>query len=337
MKKIFGQLPTGETAYLYTLSSGLFKATVSDFGATLVNLWVPDKNGVIDDVVLGYDSLEAYAADTMYMGAIVGRNANRIAKASFVLNNKTYRLSDNEGGNNLHSGPDIFNIRMWDVVEFDDSHIRLHLFSPNGDQGYPGNAHIYVTYTLEGDALKISYDAISDQDTVFNLTNHSFFNLCGQEHQEKAYSQILSMPARFFTPSDAKNIPTGECRSVEGTPMDFRKPKPIGRDVFVDYEPLNLANGYDHNFEVFCNPCATLSDPESGRSMAVSTDCPGIQLYTGNFTYGMGKGGVEYKIRCGIALETQFFPDSVHHPEWAQPFTKAGERYRSETVYRFTW
>jgi len=337
MKEIFGQLPSGETAYRYTLSSGSLKATVTDFGATLVNLWVPDKNGVPADVVLGYDTLPEYASDTMFMGAVVGRNANRIADACFVLNNKTYSLPANENGNSLHSGPDFYNLRMWDVEEFSDHHIRLHLFSPNGDQGYPGNAHIYVTYSLEGNALHIQYEAVSDQDTVFNLTNHSFFNLCGQECQEKAYGQILSMPARFFTVTDAKNIPTGECRSVAGTPMDFRKPKPIARDVFADYEPLQLAGGYDHNYEVFCNPCATLSDPESGRTLAISTDCPGIQLYTCNVTCGPGKGGIEYKTRCGIALETQFFPDSVHHPEWAQPFTKAGKRYCSETIYRFTW
>ena len=337
MKEVFGQLPTGETAYLYTITSGPLKAAVTDFGANLVSLWVPDKNGDLADVVLGYDSPAAYAADNVFFGAPVGRSANRIANANFILNNKTWALTANENNNNLHSGPDFYHQRMWDVKECGTSHIVLHLFSPHGDQGFPGNAHIYVTYALEGDTLKITYDAVSDRDTVFNMTNHSYFNLAGHQHQEKAYDQLLCMPARFFTVTDAENIPTGELRRVEGTPMDFRKPKAIGRDSFADYEPLKLANGYDHNFEVFCNPCAILSDPESGRSMAVFTDCPGVQFYAGNFANGKGKDGIVYEPRCGICLETQYFPNSVNNSAWAQPFFQAGQKYHSETSYRFTW
>ncbi len=150
-------------------------------------------------------------------------------------------------------------------------------------------------------------------------------------------NQVLTIPGRFFTPDDAENIPTGELRPVAGTPMDFRSPKPIGQDIEADYEPLHLQGGYDHNWEVFCDPCAVLSDPVSGRTMAVSTDCPGIQFYAGNFLNEMGKGGVYYGKRSGVALETQFYPDALHHPEWPQPVTKAGETYHSETVYRFTW
>lgn len=337
MKENFGLVPSGETAHLYTLSSSLLKATVTDFGAGLVSLWVPDKNGNLADVVLGYDNAASYAADDVFFGATVGRNANRIGGACFVLSGKTWALEPNDNSNNLHSGPDFYHHRMWDVVKHDENHIVFHLFSPDGDQGFPGNADIYVTYTLEGDTLKIAYDGVSDRDTVFNMTNHSYFNLAGHQHQEKAYDQILCMPARFFTVSDAENIPTGEKRSVAGTPMDFRTPKAIGKEVFADYEPLKLANGYDHNFEVFCNPCATLSDPESGRSLAVSTDCPGVQLYTGNFAKGAGKDGVVYEPRCGICLETQFFPNAVNQSDWVQPFFKAGEKYHSETKYRFTW
>lgn len=337
MKEIFGQLPTGETAYLYTITCGQLKATVTDFGASLVSLWVPDKNGCLDDVVLGYDNAAAYASDDVFFGATVGRNANRVGGACFVLGNKTYGLTPNENGNSLHSGPEFYHHRFWDVVEHTESSIRLHLFSPHRDQGFPGNAHISVTYTLENNSLKITYDGISDRDTVFNMTNHSYFNLAGHQHQERAYDQILSMPARFFTVTDPQNIPTGELRSVEGTPMDFRSPKAIGRDAFEDYEPLKLANGYDHNFEVFCNPCAILSDPESGRSMAVFTDCPGVQFYAGNFAKGSGKDGITYVPRCGICLETQYFPNSVNNSSWLQPFFKAGERYHSETSYRFTW
>ena len=226
---------------------------------------------------------------------------------------------------------------MWTVTDYSDASISLHLESPNGDQGYPGSASIDVTYRLdEKGGLHIAYDAVSDHDTIFNLTNHSYFNLAGQERTSAAMDQLLMLPARVFAVADAESVPTGEMRSVEGTPMDFRTPKPIGRDIGEDYEPLNLQGGYDHNFEVFCNPCAVVSDPVSGRIMAVYTDLPGIQFYAGNFLSGKGKGGVEYGKRSGIALETQFYPDSIHHPEWEQPITKAGEKYHTETVYRFS-
>ncbi len=338
MKQCFGQLPTGEAASLYILTSGQLKAAVSDAGAVLVNLWVPDKYGNLADVVLGFDSAMEYANDSdVFFGATVGRNANRIGGAAFEINGTRCAMEPNEKGNNLHSGPDFFHHRLWDVKECSESHIKLHLFSPHGDQGFPGNAHIYVTYTLENDTLKITYEAVSDRDTVFNLTNHSYFNLAGHQNQEKAYDQLLCIPGRHFTVTDAQNIPTGENRSVEGTPMDFRTPKAIGADAFADYPSLNMANGYDHNFEVFCNPCATLTDPESGRSMAVSTDCVGVQFYAGNFAKGKGKGGVEYKPRCGICLETQYYPDAVHHKDWVQPIFKAGEKYHSETSFRFIW
>ena len=337
MKKVFGQLPSGETAYLYTITSGPLTAAITDFGGNLVSLWVPDKNGNVADVVLGYDSPADYAADDVFLGAPVGRNANRIGDACFRLGGKNYFLFVNDGKNNLHSGPDYYHQRMWDVAEHTRNSITLHLYSRHGDQGFPGNAHIYMTYALEGSALRISYEATADRDTIFNMTNHSYFNLAGHEHPEKAYDQILSMAARFFTPTDAGSIPTGEQRSVVGSPMDFRKPKTIGKEVFADYEQLKLANGYDHNFEVFCNPCAILSDPESKRTLAISTDCPGIQFYSGNFLKGKGKGGIEYGARSGIALETQYFPNAMNQPGWKQPVVKAGQKYKSTTTYKFTW
>ena len=337
MKTFFGKTPQGEDAYLYTISCGELRAEVSDFGATLVKLFVPDAEGNVADVVLGFDSPADYAASDTYFGATVGRNANRIHNACFILNNKTYSLSSNDGPNSLHSGPDGFERRLWTVVKHTDDSIVLSLHSPHGDQGFPGNADITVTYLLESDGLQITYDAVADRDTVFNLTNHSYFNLAGHDRTEKAMDQILSMPARFFTPANAESIPTGECRAVAGTPMDFRIPKAIGQDIGADCEPLKLQSGYDHNFEVFCNPCAYLSDPSSGRRMAVITDCPGVQLYSANYTEETGKGGVYYPKRCGVCLETQFFPDSVNHPEWCQPFVKAGEKYHSETKYCFDW
>jgi aldose 1-epimerase len=170
------------------------------------------------------------------------------------------------------------------------------------------------------------------------MTNHSYFNLAGHDKPEGAMAQKLTLPARFYTVADAQSIPTGENRSVSGTPMDFRKAKAIGRDIGDNYEALNLQGGYDHNFEVFCNPCAIVEEPESGRSMAVYTDCPGVQFYAGNYLQGeIGKDGVSYPKRSGICLETQYYPDSINHPEWPQPFVKAGQKYHSETEYRFSW
>ena len=338
MKKPFGTLPDGSAASLYTISGGGLTTVISDYGATIVKLFVPDKNGICADVVLGFDDPNDYTASGTFFGAVVGRNANRVKNAAFSLNGKTVQMTPNDNiRNNLHSGPDFYKDRLWTVEKATKNSLRLSLFSPHEDQGFPGNAQIHVTYTLNADStLRICYDAICDKDTVFNLTNHSYFNLAGHDKPEKAMDQILSMSARFFNPDDAESIPTGELRSVEGTPMDFRTPKPIGRDIDKDYDALVLQGGYDHNFEVFTTPCAILSDPESGRTMSVITDCPGVQLYSGNFLQGeTGKDGVCYCKRGGVCLETQFYPDSINHPEWPQPFTKAGERYHSETRYRF--
>ena len=339
MKTSFGKLVTGEQAYLYTITGGGLTATVSDYGAHLVSLLVPDRDGMAEDVVLGFDNAESYrTANGGFLGAIVGRNANRIGGSSFLLGDTRVRLTPNEGPNNLHSGPHNFHTRFWQVTDYTENSITLRLDSPRGDQGFPGNAVIKVTYALEADhSLHIRYDAVADQDTVFNMTNHSYFNLAGHKNVEAAIHQELTIPGRWFNPDDAANIPTGEKRGVVGTPFDFREPKPISRDINMDYECLKLQGGYDHNFEVFCSPCAILRDPGSGRTMSVHTDCPGIQLYAGNFLNESGKEGVYYGKRSGIALETQFYPDSVNHPEWPQPFTKAGQRYKSETVYKFSW
>ena len=338
MKKVFGLRSDGKQAYLYTIRCGKIVAELTDHGATLVKLFVPDSKGNVADVVLGFDTPDAYTASGTFFGATVGRNSNRVGNAQFVLSGKTCMLDANDNGtNNLHSGFDPYKNRLWQVVEHTENSIRFFLESPNGDQGFPGKAEIHVTYTLEHDgSLHIIYDGVCDQDTVFNMTNHSYFNLAGHDHPEKAMDQILSMPARVYTFSDEQSIPTGEVREVAGTPMDFRTPKAIGRDLKEPYDSLILQGGYDHNFEVFCNPCATLHDPESGRTMTVSTDCCGIQFYSGNFLEGeTGKDGVSYTHRGGIALETQFYPDSVNKPQWKQPFVKAGECYHSETVYRF--
>lgn len=336
-KRPFGTLPNGEQAFLYTISGGCLTAEISDFGATLVRLYVPDKQGALADVVLGFDDAGDYLASTTYFGATVGRNANRISGASFSLCGQTIQLFPNENGNNHHSGPDSYAFRLWQVERQEESKITFFLHSPHGDQGFPGNADIRVTYSLEEtDTLCITYEAVSDRDTVFNLTNHSYFNLAGHHRPEWAMGQTLQLHAAYFTPSDAQGVPTGELRSVAATPMDFRVPKVLGQDIDKDYESLRLQAGYDHTFQIDGNPCAVLCDPVSGRKMEISTDCPGIHCYCGNFFRDeQGKDGVIYCRRGGVALETQYFPDAVHQPQWPQPIVKAGTPYRSQTKYIF--
>ena len=337
MKEPFGILPSGEQVSLYTIQCGAMRAQISDFGATLVRLFVPDRAGKLADVVLGFGDVNSYRTSTTYFGATVGRNANRIGGAGFQLGEQQIQLDANDGSNNLHSGAGCFAFRMWTVEAWERDFITFSINSPNGDQGFPGNAQISVTYALEsGGVLCLTYEGVCDQDTVFNFTNHSYFNLAGHDKPEFAMGQLLTMPARYYTAADGQSIPTGQMRSVAGTPMDFRTPKPVGRDIGADYEALCLQGGYDHNFEVFTEPCAILSDPVSGRSMAVVTDCPGIQFYSGNYLDGeQGKDGVTYCKRGGICLETQFYPDAVHHRQWAQPIVQAGPRYRSQTRYIF--
>ena len=337
MKQSFGHLPCGTEAYLYTISCGGITAKITDYGANLVSLLVPDRQNRLDDVVLGFDCAADYAASGDSIGATVGRNANRIQGAAFTLGSREVRLTPNENANNLHSGPDVYNHRMWTVENFQPHRITLRLDSPNGDQGFPGNATIRVTYSLDDQkGLHILYEGICDRDTVFNLTNHSYFNLAGHQNAARCMDQLLTIPGDTFLPNDAEGIPTGELRSVAGTPLDFRTAKPIGRDIDRDYECLKLQGGFDHNWTVTHDPCAILEDPGSGRIMEVHTDLPGIQFYAGNFLQGLpGKDGAVYPKRSGICLETQFYPDAVHHPEWAQPITRAGEEYRTETVYRF--
>lgn len=335
MRESFGLLPNGKEAFLYTIHGGGITASVTDYGAALVRLMAPDRHGVVSDVVLGFEDANGYRTQDGCLGATVGRSANRLKGASFTLNGTEYHLTPNENGNNLHSGPDTYYTRLWNLKEQGADFLTFTLHSPDGDQGYPGNADIQVTYRLDDQGgLHIVYDAVCDQDTVFNLTNHSYFNLAGHEKTQQAMDQELTLPGRFFNPDDAQNIPTGELRNVEGTPMDFRKAKALNRDIDADYEPLHLQGGYDHNWEVCSDPCAILTDPQSGRTMSVSTDCPGIQVYTGNYLDAKGKDGVYYGKRTGIALETQFYPDALHHADWPQPITKAGEHYHSETVYR---
>ena len=330
MEKTFGKLADGRQARLYTIENGRLRAEITSYGASLVSLFV---DGV--DVCLGCDDVSGYECNGSYLGAVVGRNANRTGGAGFELNGERVTLPANEGKNNLHSGPDSWAWRLWEKTAHTDSSLTLSLHSPHGDQGFPGNADVSVTYTIENDGLTIEYRVVSDRDTVFNLTNHAYFNLFGQDKPERAMDQELLIPGEYFCPDDAENIPTGELRHVEGTPFDFRSFKPIGRDIGMDYEPLHLQGGYDHNFVNSGRVCAVLRNPETGLTMTVTTDCPGVQVYAGNFLDNTGKGGVYYGKRTGVALETQFYPNAVNHPEWPQPVVKAGEKLRSVTRYAF--
>ena len=329
MEKTFGYLADGAEARLYTIENGRVRAEVTGFGAALVSLYV---DGV--DICLGLDDVQAYATQGGYLGAVVGRNANRVGGAKFVMNGETVILPANEGTTCLHSGPDGWSHRLWEKKAHSENSLTLGIFSPDGDQGFPGNAEMTVTYTIENDGLTIRYRAVSDRDTVFNVTNHAYFNLFGQDKPERAMDQELMIPARAFCPDDAKNIPTGELRNVEGTPFDFGSFKAIGRDIGMDYEPLILQGGYDHNFVNVGEVCAVMRNPENGLTMTVTTDLPGVQVYAGNFLDNTGKGTV-YGKRSGVALETQYFPDAVNHPEWVQPFVKANEVWESVTRYAF--
>ena len=330
MVKTFGKLADGREARLFAIEAGRLRAEVTDYGASLVSLYV---DGV--DVCLGCEDVRGYEKNGSFLGATVGRNANRMKGASFLLGGERVQLSANEGCNNLHSGPDSWGWRLWEVTAHTENSLTLAMHSPHGDQGFPGNVEFSVTYAIENDGLTIRYRGVSDRDTVFNVTNHAYFNLFGQDKPERAMDQELMLPAAYFCPDDAANIPTGEVRSVEGTPFAFRTFKTIGRDIGMDYEPLHLQGGYDHNFVNVQEICAVMRNPENGLTMTVTTDLPGVQVYAGNFLKNHGKGGVYYGKRSGVALETQFFPDSVNHPEWIQPFVKAGETWESETRYAF--
>ncbi len=340
-KTEFGKVRSGETAWLYTFenASGM-QMKVTDYGAGLVSVIVKDRQGVSRDVVLGYDDAAGYEADDgFFFGAIVGRNANRIGGASLVIDGVTYALGRNDHGNNLHSGPDIFMKRFWKVENATDSAITLSLPSPHMDQGYPGNVVIYVTYTLtEENEVQIEYKASPDMDTILNMTNHSYFNLEGQGSRS-VLEQKVQIDADAYTDTDEESIPTGELVKVEGTPMDFRAPKEIGREIESDYQAIRYGGGYDHNYVLNGEGyrfAAAMESEKTGIKMSVYTDLPGIQFYTGNFLKGQkGKGGAAYEKRCAACFETQFFPDAVHHDNFADPVCKKGDTYYTKTAYRF--
>ena len=345
-KEIFGRMPDGREVELYTLTNtnGL-KARIMTYGAIVVSLEVPDRNGKLADITLGFDTLEGYLKGHPYFGAIVGRYGNRIGKGKFTLNGIEYQLATNNGENHLHGGIKGFDKVLWDAepVRQDDAvGVKLTYLSKDGEEGYPGNLSCTVTYTLTNNGeLKISYEATTNKPTPVNLTHHSYFNLAGQGTGD-ILSHELMLNADRFTPVDEGLIPTGELRAVKDTPMDFTKPTPIGARIDQDYEQLRFGKGYDHNWVLnktddSLTPAATVYEPTSGRVMEIYTTEPGIQFYSGNFLDGsnIGKDGRVYKHRYGFCLETQHFPDSPNKPNFPSVALNPGQKYTHVTVHRF--
>lgn len=343
---VFGKMPDGRDIQCYTLQNPKgARAAVMNYGATLLRLDMPDRQGRLADVVLGYDTLAGYLEGKYYIGASVGRYANRIAGATFTLNGETCHLAKNDGGrHHLHGGLSGFDRKVWSAeVLAGEPAVRFTYCSQGGEEGYPGTLRMEVSYRLEADnALHIQYRAVSDRDTLLNPTNHTYFNLEGQGSGD-ILSHTLQIFADSITENTAESIPTGRLLPVEGTPMDFTAPKAIGRDIGADYAQLRYGNGYDHNYVLRGEPramkrAAVACAPRSGRRMEVWSDMPGMQLYTANFLdpEDLGKGGIALKPRSGFCLETGFYPDAPHHPGFPSAVLRGGEVFASETVFRFS-
>ncbi len=342
----FGATPDGTKVDIFTLrnSSGM-EARICNYGGLVVSLKTPDRNGKMTDVVLGYDNLESYIKRNPFFGALVGRYANRIAKAKFVLDGKTYTLAANHKGiNSLHGGLKGFDKVMWKAtasVKNGEPSLELTYFSKDGEEGFPGNLNVTATYTLTRDnALRLDYTATTDKDTVVNFSHHSYFNLAGDGD---VLNHEVMINADKFTPVDSTLIPTGELRPVAGTPFDFRTPHKIGERIGAADEQLKIAGGYDHNW-VINKPanalalCARVTEPTSGRVMEVLSTEPGLQFYSGNFLDGSitGKGGRAYHGRAAFCMEPQHFPDSPNQPSFPSTVLKPGQVFHSTIEYRFS-
>jgi len=349
-KSPWGKTPDGEQVDLYTLTNkNGVEAAITTYGGAVVSLKVPDRNGKLGDVVLGFDSIDGYVEGKSYFGAIVGRYGNRIGHAQFTLDGKTYTLAKNNGENSLHGGTKGFNKVVWKAREIpakDGQALELTYLSKDGEEGFPGNLKVRVVYTLTvSNELKMEYSATTDKKTVVNLTNHSYFNLAGAgPGMGDILGHLLMTEADKFTPVDSGLIPTGELRDVAGTPFDFRQPTAIGARINSDDEQIKLGGGYDHNFVLRRKPgdpislAARAEEPKTGRVMEVWTTEPGVQFYTGNFLDGSahGKGGVAYTKRSAFCLETQHFPDSPNQPKFPSVVLNPGERYHTTTIYKFS-
>ena len=346
-KESFGKTPDGQDADIYTLTnSDGAEVKITNYGGIVTSLRVPDRNGKLDDIVLGFDNLDAYLKGHPYFGAIIGRYGNRIAKGRFTLHGVEYKLAVNNGENHLHGGTKGFDKVVWNAKPrkvANGAALELTYLNKDGEEGYPGNLSVKVVYTLtNANELKIDYSATTDKDTVVNLTHHSYFNLAGQGNGDILNHRLFVNAARF-TPTDAGSIPTGELRSVRGTPFDFTRATTIGARINQDYEQLRLGKGYDHNFVLngkigTLRRVARVSESTSGRAMEVWTTEPGMQLYSGNFLDGTltGKDGKVYQQRYGFCLETQHYPDSPNKPKFPTTVLRKGDRYHTITIYKFS-
>jgi aldose 1-epimerase len=346
-KRSFGKTADGKAIEIYTLTNtGGSEAKIITYGGAVVSLEVPDKPGKLSDVVLGYDSVAEYEKHTSFFGALIGRYGNRIGKAKFALNGKQFTLTANNGENHLHGGPKGYDRVVWAArpsIDPAGANLELTYLSHDGEEGYPGNLKIKVVYSLtEKNELKIVYSATSDKDTVVNLTHHSYFNLSGAGNSSILDHQ-LTLNADRFTPTDSGSIPTGELRSVKGTPFDFTRPTAIGARIDHADEQLKFGKGYDHNWVLNkrgneLSMAASVYEATSGRVMEVLTTEPGIQFYAGNFLDGSirGKSGQNYPYRSGFCLEAQHFPDSPNKPQFPSTELKKGRTYSQTTIYRFS-
>ncbi len=345
-KETFGKTADGQNVDLYTIRNARgFEAKITNYGGIVVSLRVPDRNGKFADVVLGFNDFDSYLKNDPYLGAIIGRYGNRIAKGRFTLNGAEYKLAVNNGENHLHGGIKGFDKVVWTGVARSTKggpEIVLTYLSKDGEEGYPGNLKVTVVYRLTNNDLRIDYTATTDKDTVTNLTHHSYFNLAGEGNGD-ILNHLVTINANRFIPTDAGSIPTGELRSVAGTPFDFLKATAIGARINEDEEQLKLGRGYDHTFVINGNPgrlrlAATAYEQTSGRVMQVWTTEPGVQFYTGNFLDGTltGKSGKIYPRRSGFCLETQHYPDSPNQPSFPTTTLKKGATYKSTTIYRFS-
>ena len=335
----------GKQTHLYTLTNKQgMEVCITNFGGRIVSVNLNDKNGTPRDVVLAFDNIADYQNNASDFGASIGRYANRIAGAKFVLDETTYELLANDGDNCLHGGPKGWQYKVFDGKQLSDTQVQLSLDSPDGDMNFPGNVKVKVTFTLtEDNAIDIQYSATTDKKTVINMTNHSYFNLSGDPTKDNS-DHVLFVNADNYTPVNAKLIPLGTIESVKGTPMDFTTPKPIGQDINkTDFEQIKLGNGFDHNWVLNTNGdisklAAKATCPSTGISVSVYTNEPGIQVYAGNFLNGSvkGKHGIVYNRRTAVCLETQHYPDSPNQPSFPGVVLEPGQTYNSECIFKFS-
>ncbi|GAA4010761.1 galactose mutarotase [Deinococcus rubellus] len=340
--RLWGQLPDGTPVHLYALENEFVKVWISDYGGRLIRVQTPDRHGVWGDVLLGHEEIAPYLEQEQatYYGALIGRFGNRIAGGQFEVGGQEYRLTLNDGSNSLHGGPGGFHVMLWEAQASGDS-VRLTHISPDGEEGYPGTLKVQATYQLSGPVLRLSFHAETDQATILNLTHHPFWSLTGGAGDVLGHE--LTVNAKCFTPVNAQAIPTGALAPVAGTPFDFRTPHLIGERINAPGQQLAFVGGYDHNFVLkgdqgSLRPAATLSDPASGRTLAVQTTEPGLQVYSGNYSDGsfVGFGGQHYERRSSVCLEPQHFPDSPNQPTFPSTVLRPGEVFESVTEYQFS-